>query len=60
MSADGVQNPSINYMTIDGITYTFTSPVMKDGASLMPSPSGGTETGHNDKCYARITFVSAN
>jgi len=60
MPAEGAQNPSINYMTISGTTYSFTSPVMKDGASSMPSPSGGTETGHNDKGYARITFVAAN
>lgn len=57
ISADGVQNPSINYMTIEGTTYSFTSPVMKDGASSMPSPIGGTETGHNGNGYARITFV---
>ncbi|WP_018463475.1 fimbrillin family protein [Segatella paludivivens] len=60
MSADGTQNASVNYMTIGGTTYSFTSPVMNDGASSMPSPSGGTETGHNDKGYARITFVAAN
>ncbi|WP_081618598.1 fimbrillin family protein [Segatella paludivivens] len=60
ISADGTQNASVNYMTINGIIYTFTSPVMKDGASSMPSPTGGTETGHSGNGYARITFVSAN
>ena len=60
MSADGIQNASINYMTINGTTYSFISPVMKDGASLMPAPLGGTETGHTGNGYARITFISAN
>jgi len=60
MSADGTQNNSINYMTINGITYSFISPVMEDGASSMPSPAGGTEIGHTGNGYARITFVSAN
>ena len=60
MSADGTQNTSINYMTVNGTTYSFISPVMEDGASSMPAPSGGTETGHTGNGYARITFVSAN
>ena len=30
------------------------------GNSSMPSPTGGTETGHASNGYARITFVSAN
>ena len=60
MSTDGTQNTSINYMTINGTIYSFISPVMKDGASSMPAPSGGTETGHSGNGYARITFVSAN
>ena len=60
MSADGTQNTSINYMTVNGTIYSFISPVMKDGASSMPAPLGGTETGHSGNGYARITFVSAN
>ena len=57
MSMDGTQNASVNYMTIIGTTYSFLSPVMEDGASLMPSPSGGTETGHNGNGYAIITLL---
>jgi len=60
MAEDGTQNSSINYMTINGTIYSFTSPVMIDGASSMPAPLGGTETGHSGNGYARITFVSAN
>ena len=30
------------------------------GNQSIPSPSGGTETGHSGNGYARITFVSAN
>ena len=60
MSEDGTQNSSINYMTINGTIYSFTSPVMIDGASSMPALLGGTETGHSGNGYARITFVSAN
>ncbi|BCS85837.1 fimbrillin family protein [Prevotella herbatica] len=40
--------------------YIFTNSQMIDGASSMPSPTGGTETGHAGNGYARITFVSAN
>ncbi len=40
--------------------YLFTNSQMVDGASSMPSPTGGTETGHTGNGYARITFVSAN
>ena len=57
MSADGTQNANVNYMTIDGTQYSFISPVMKDGASSMPSPSGGTETGHNDKGSCIISWI---
>ena len=34
----------------------FTNPVMIDGASIMPSPSGGTETGHSGNGYCIITW----
>ena len=37
--------------------YIFTNMQMLSGASSMPSPSGGTETGHDGNGYARITFV---
>jgi hypothetical protein len=40
--------------------YVFTNMQMIAGDSLMPSPSGGTETGHTGNGYARITFISAN
>ena len=34
----------------------FTNPIMIDGASIMPSPSGGTETGHSGNGYCIITW----
>ncbi len=40
--------------------YVFSNMQMIPGNSLMPSPSGGTETGHTGNGYARITFISAN
>ena len=40
--------------------YVFTNMQMIAGDSSMPSPAGGTETGHTGNGYARITFVSAN
>ncbi len=40
--------------------YVFTNMEMIAGNSSMPSPAGGTETGHSGNGYARITFVSAN
>jgi len=57
MSADGIQNTSINYMTVDGTSYSFLSPIMKDGASSMPLPSGGTEMGHNSSGYCIISWI---
>ena len=33
---------------------------MTAGNASMPTPGGGTETGHSGNGYARITFVSAN
>jgi len=36
--------------------YVFTNPVMIDGGSTMPSPSGGTETGHSGNGYCIITW----
>ncbi|WP_084608566.1 fimbrillin family protein [Xylanibacter oryzae] len=40
--------------------YIFTNSQMTAGNTSMPTPSGGTETGHTGNGYARITFVSAN
>ncbi|BCS85836.1 fimbrillin family protein [Prevotella herbatica] len=40
--------------------YVFTNSQMIAGTASMPSPTGGTETGHTGNGYARITFVSAN
>jgi hypothetical protein len=40
--------------------YVFTNMQMIAGDSLIPSPSGGTETGHTGNGYARITFISAD
>ena len=36
--------------------YIFTNPVMIDGGSIMPSPSGGTEIGHEGNGYCIITW----
>ena len=38
--------------------YVFTNSVMKAGNETMPSPSGGTETGHTGNGYAIITQLS--
>ena len=38
--------------------YVFTNTIMKAGNESMPSPSGGTETGHSGNGYAIITQVS--
>jgi len=38
--------------------YVFTNSVMIDGGSTMPSPSGGTETGHGGNGYAIISWIS--
>ncbi|BCS85844.1 MULTISPECIES: fimbrillin family protein [Prevotella] len=56
---------------INGVPYVFNNTKMIDGQGFnwtdtkgtlygMPSPTGGTETGHSGNGYARITFVSAN
>ena len=34
----------------------FTNSVMRDGGSVMPSPTGGTETGHTGNGYCIITW----
>ena len=36
--------------------YIFTNPVMIDGGSVMPSPSGGTEIGHEGDGFCIITW----
>ena len=36
--------------------YIFTNSVMIDGGSVMPSPTGGTETGHEGNGYCIITW----
>ena len=38
--------------------YVFTNTIMKAGNETLPSPSGGTETGHTGNGYAIITQVS--
>ena len=38
--------------------YVFTNGVMKAGNESMPSPSGGTETGHTGNGYAKIMWAS--
>ena len=37
--------------------YVFTNTVMKAGNEVMPSPTGGTETGHSGNGYALITWM---
>jgi hypothetical protein len=37
--------------------YVFTNTVMKAGNEVMPSPTGGTETGHTGNGYAKITWM---
>ena len=44
-------------MTINNVNYRFTNTVMKAGNESMPSPTGGTETGHTGNGYARITWM---
>ena len=34
----------------------FTNPIMIDGGSVMPSPTGSTETGHTGNGYCIITW----
>ena len=36
--------------------YVFTNTVMKAGNEVMPSPTGGTETGHSGNGYCKITW----
>lgn len=43
---------------IDGQGFSWTD--IKGTLFGMPSPVGGTETGHTGNGYARITFISAN
>ena len=38
--------------------YVFTNSVMIDGGSVMPSPIGGTETGHSGNGYCIISWIS--
>ena len=46
-------------MTINNVNYRFTNTVMKAGNEVMPSPSGGTETGHRGNGYCKITWHPA-
>ena len=39
--------------------YVFTNTVMKAGNEVMPSPIGGTETGHSGNGYCKITWHPA-
>ena len=56
MSQDGTQDPNINYQTIDGIAYIFSSAITINGGTNMPAPSGGTEIGHYGNGYCIITW----
>lgn len=40
--------------------YKFNNIVMISGDSLMPSPSGSTETGHSGNGYAKITYLGTS
>ena len=44
-------------MTINNVNYRFTNTVMKAGNESMPSPTGGTETGHSGNGYCKITWM---
>ena len=46
-------------MTINNVNYRFTNTVMKAGNEVMPSPTGGTETGHSGNGYCKITWQPA-
>ena len=46
-------------MTINNVNYVFTNTVMKAGNESMPSPTGGTETGHSGNGYCKITWHPA-
>ena len=65
-SGDGAGGGGSSYIsgysgcTVYSTTYTFFNAIMVDGNASMPTPTGGTETGHAGNGYARITFVSAN
>ena len=37
--------------------YVFTNTIMKAGNEVMPSPTGGTETGHSGNGYCKITWM---
>ena len=39
--------------------YVFSNTVMKAGNEVMPSPTGGTETGHSGNGYCKITWHPA-
>ncbi|BCS85838.1 fimbrillin family protein [Prevotella herbatica] len=65
-SGDGAGGGGSSYISghsdcaVYSLIYTFSKTIIIDGNTSMPSPSGGTETGHTGNGYARITFVSAN
>ena len=46
-------------MTINNVNYVFTNTVMKAGNEVIPSPNGGTETGHSGNGYCKITWHPA-
>lgn len=49
---------SVNYMTINGKQYIFSSMSMIDGGHSMSKPDGsGNETGHIGNGYCRITYT---
>ena len=58
MSSTGTQDPNINYQTINGTSYIFTSATTVDGGSVMPKPRGGAENGHFGDGYIMITWFS--
>ena len=60
ITADGKQTSGVSTMTINGKTYSFTSPVMKGGGESMPKHDGtsATMTGNYGNGYAIITQLS--
>ena len=60
ITSDGTQTSGVTTMTINGTTYSFSSPIMKGGGESMPKHDGtsGTMTGNYGNGYAIITQLS--
>ena len=54
--ATGTHLGASTTMTINNVNYAFSNTQMKAGNEVMPSPTGGTETGHSGNGYCKITW----